>query len=284
MEPIHPIHITPGGSAADSLREALALAGGEEQIVDLRDDLAVGPLDDVDESPAGRAAFWRTVFGDDATIDFSLVIESDMARIAALVGSDAPVLVWHGQSAADQLMLRRIAYHLRKAPHRLFEVSLSLADLPPSSRAATRDNGATAVGMFAAQTLLFRRADAMPIAVARAAQLASEWDAVKNTPSDARAWRAGKIEYGSFAPLDAVILRRAEPQWRDVGPLIGELMVTEVGFFVTDALACWRCRELAAAGLVQLSGEPSGPASWRGLQIRAASAAGPQSSTANPTT
>lgn len=283
MEPIHPIHITPGGTAADSLREALALAGDEQPIVDLRDDLAVGPLDDVDESPAGRVAFWRTVFGDIAPIDFSSAIESDMERIAALVGADAPVLVWHGQSAADQLMLRRIAHHLREAPHRLFEVSLSLADLPPSSRAVTRDNGATAVGMFAAQTLLSKRADAMPIAAARAAQLASEWEAIKNTHSDTRAWRAGKFEHGSFAQLDAVVLRRVEPQWRDVGPLLGQLMVAEVGFFVTDSLACWRCRELAATGLVQLSGEPSDPASWGTLQIRAASAA-PQSSTANPTT
>lgn len=58
------IHVTMGGSAAASLRIALADAGRDEGVVELFDDLSVGPLRGADDSPDVRAAFWERAIGD----------------------------------------------------------------------------------------------------------------------------------------------------------------------------------------------------------------------------
>ncbi|RKP44412.1 DUF1835 domain-containing protein [Trinickia fusca] len=264
-------HITPGGAAADSLREALARAKRPDQVVELRDDLAVGPLRGADELPSVRATFWQNVLGD-SDIDFARELEDEAARLEALVDSDAPVVIWHGQSAANQLMLRRVAYHLRNEPQRLNEVRLSSDDLPPEARASARADSATAVGMFAPEVLLAKLADAAPISVLRIGRLALEWQEVKQVNAETRAWRDNTFKRGTFAELDALVAEHASTEWRNAARVAGELMVADVGFLVSDTIAFWRCRQAAAAGLVELSGEPDGYGSWRTLQIRATEA------------
>ena len=56
--------------------------------------------------------------------------ESQDALVDSLVRDEAQVVIWHGQSAADQLTLRRVAYHLRNTPQRMNEAQLSERDLP----------------------------------------------------------------------------------------------------------------------------------------------------------
>ena len=55
------IHLTNGDVAADSLRTALRQAGRDDPVQSLRDDLAVGPLRGVDDTPEVRAEFWQRV-------------------------------------------------------------------------------------------------------------------------------------------------------------------------------------------------------------------------------
>lgn len=265
------LHITPGGAAADSLREALARAGRTDQVVELRDDLAVGPLRGADELPTVRATFWQNVIGD-SDLDFMRELEDEAARLEALVDSDAPVVIWHGQSAADQLMLRRVAYHLRNEPQRLNEVRLSSDDMSREDRTLARADSATAVGMFSPEVLLARLADAAPISVLRIGRLALEWQEVKQVNAETRVWRDNTFKRGNFAELDALVAEHASTEWRNAVRVAGELMVADVGFLVSDTIAFWRCRQAAAAGLVELSGEPDGYGSWRTLQIRATEA------------
>ncbi len=50
------LHIAPGDSAGGSLREAIALAGLEDEVLACRDDLSCGPISTDD--PAARVAWW----------------------------------------------------------------------------------------------------------------------------------------------------------------------------------------------------------------------------------
>src|ERR1700759_5621740 len=118
------IHVTNGDTAAESLREAWRLAGRDERVVALKDDLAIGPLKGVDDNQETRAAFWQQVL-DQHKIDFIASLKEQDALLQGLVRSDAQVVVWHGQSASDQLTLRRVAYYLRNAPQRLNETRLN---------------------------------------------------------------------------------------------------------------------------------------------------------------
>ena len=129
------IHVIQGGTAAASLREALAQAGRDEHVVGLLDDLGVGPLKGADETPDTRAAFWQRVLGDQIP-DWNAEIEAEFARLDQLATETGQVVVWHAPSVGDKLLLRRVAYHLRNVPQRLNEVRLSAADLDPAQRAS----------------------------------------------------------------------------------------------------------------------------------------------------
>ncbi|RAC17549.1 DUF1835 domain-containing protein, partial [Burkholderia multivorans] len=88
------IHVIQGGTAAASLREALAAAGRDERVVGLLDDLGVGPLKGADETSDVRAAFWQRVLGDQIP-DWKAEIEGEFARLDQLATDTGQVVVWH---------------------------------------------------------------------------------------------------------------------------------------------------------------------------------------------
>ena len=102
------IHVTNGDHAAEILREALHAAAREERVMPLKDDLAVGHLRGIDDTPESRALFWQQVLNEHKLDFISKLREQDML-LRELAQATGQVVVWHGQSAADQLTLRRVA-------------------------------------------------------------------------------------------------------------------------------------------------------------------------------
>jgi hypothetical protein len=264
------IHVIPGGSAAEALRIAILHSGRSDEVVELRDDLAIGPLRGADDTPDVRKAFWEQVFDDVPSLDFALELDGEAARLEQLVSTEAPVVIWHAQSAADQLMLRRVCYHLRNVPQRLNEVRLSIDDLGPDAWAKSRSDRATAVGMFSPEILGAKLADAAPISVLRISRLALEWQEVKQANAETRRWQDNTFKSGSFAELDAILVDRASDTWQVAARVAAELMVADVGFLVSDSVALWRCREAAAAGRIELRDTLPNASNWRTLELRSA--------------
>lgn len=266
------IHVIQGGDAAASLREALAQAGRDERVVGLLDDLAVGPLKGVDETPDTRTTFWQRVLGDPMP-DREAEVEGEFARLDTLAMDTGQVVVWHAPSVSDKLLLRRVAYHLRNVPQRLNEVRLSAADLDAPLRASPRADHACATGMFSPARLRAKLPDAAPISVLRIGRLALEWQEAKHLNAELRYWISNTIKSGKYDDLDTQILTHARADWmpaaRLVGGVIGEF--EHGSLFVGDRVAWWRCRELAAAGRLDLSG--AAVADLRSTQVRAAHAA-----------
>ncbi len=261
------IHITNGDVAADSLRTALREAGRNDRVEVLRDDLAIGPLCGSDSSPDVRAAFWRQVTGDEAR-DFVQAFSEQAAALAQVVAAAAPVVVWHAQSAADQLMLRRVCYHLSERPQRLNEVRLSIEDLAGSGTLAQqRADHATSVGMFAPDLLRAHLSDAAPISVLRIGRLALEWQAVKQADAEMRRWRDNLFTSGRFAELDALVLAHARAGWQRAAEVAAKVMTADTGLLVSDLLVLWRLRELAASGHVHLRGDRN---CWQTLELSVA--------------
>jgi Domain of unknown function (DUF1835)/Protein of unknown function len=273
------IHLTNGDVAANSLRAALQRAGRDDMVQVLRDDLAVGPLRGVDDTPGVRADFWQRVTGDsrragarpaDAPRDFLSELREQAGVLEKIVAADSnnsQVVVWHGESAADQLTLRRVCYHLRNSPQRLNEVRLSTSDLTdPGAWAHSRADRATSVGMFAPETLQRRLPDVAPISVLRISRLALEWQEVKQANGETRRWRDNTFTSGTFSDLDAFILEHAGHAWQPASRIGGLLMNSQPGFLVSDSIVLWRFRELAANGHVTLRGDASG---WGELELRA---------------
>jgi Domain of unknown function (DUF1835)/Protein of unknown function len=270
------LHLTNGDVAADSLRTALQQAGRNDSVQALRDDLAVGPLRGVDDTPEVRAEFWQRVLNgvphdgvrhDGVPHDFLREFTEQAAVFDQIAAADSQVVIWHGESSADQLTLRRVCYHLRNSPQRLNEVRLSIRDMTDASAACRRADSATSVGMFAPETLLARLPDVAPISVLRISRLALEWQEVKQANGETRRWRDNTFTSGTFNELDALILEHASDAWQPADRIAAELMVTNSGFLVSDSLVLWRFRELAASGRVSLRGDGAG---WPALELRAA--------------
>lgn len=261
------IHLTNGDVAAESLRTALRDAGRDERVHPLRDDLAVGPLRGADDGPDVRADFWERVSADTRR-DFLREFREQVAALENVARDDANVVVWHGESASDQLMLRRVCYHLRNSPQRLNEVRLSIRDLTdPGAWAHSRKDRATSVGMFAPAVLQARLPDAAPISVLRISRLALEWQEVKHANGETRRWRDNTFTSGSFAELDAFVLDHVTENWQPAARVAAELMSAEFGFLVSDSIALWRIRELAATRRIKLRGDAN---AWRTLELCAA--------------
>jgi hypothetical protein len=268
------IHITNGDVAADSLRKALVQAGRTHSVLALRDDLAVGRLQGVDDQPHGRAGFWQSVIGDtarDPARDFAAEFAGQAAELQAVVDASTHVVVWHGQSAADQLTLRRVCFHLREMPQRLNEVRLSIDDLTGDASAPLRrPDQATSVGMFSPDLLCERLAIAAPISVLRIGRLALEWQEVKAVDAELRRWRDNTFTSGAFTELDALIVEHAIEGWQPAARIAAHVMAADNGLLVSDRLVLWRLRELADAGQLQLRGDPD---NWQSLEMHVARAA-----------
>ncbi|MBN3725272.1 DUF1835 domain-containing protein [Burkholderia sp. Ac-20379] len=77
------LHVTLGGSAADSLRAALAAAGRADTVIDLLDDLAVGPLRGIDDAAEPRAAFWEALLPGPA-FDWPALLAGELTKLSQL--------------------------------------------------------------------------------------------------------------------------------------------------------------------------------------------------------
>ena len=254
------IHVANGDCAAQSLTEALRRAEREDRVIALRDDLAVGPIREIDESASARAAFWRQVLN--SATDFEGELEEQLEVLARLARGDAQIVVWHGQSAADQLTLRRVAYHLRNAPQRLNEAKLSHDDLTIASDESNpervgRTDRATAVGMFSPKQLLAKLPTAAPISVLRISRLALEWQEAKYANAETRRLRDNMLVAGTWLDVDEALLDLAGPEWKPARQIAGAAMGQRFDFMLSDSIAFWRCRELVTAGRFKIRGTPS---------------------------
>lgn len=236
-------HVTCGDLAADSVRQLLA-EGNEVRI--LRDDLAVGPLADIDVPPCRmRLAFWDGVWpvGLQPRPDFSGIAD-DAEWLARLPDQPRQITIWHGDSASEQLMLARVAAALEGSTTPLYEVACGTGD----SRVGTR----MAVSMHAPEALTALYQPCL-IAPARIADLASQWRAAVEESAAIRRWTEARFVGEDNARIDGELAAACSDDWMPLARAMAEVMGRCDGFFPTDLFLYWRARELARRGVMELS-------------------------------
>lgn len=249
-------HLTCGDLAADSVRPLL-VAGGEIRV--LRDDLAVGPLADIESAPCRkRIAFWEEVWpvGLKPRPDFS-GIASDAEWLARLHDQPRPITVWHGDSASEQLMLARVAAALEGSPTALHEVACGTGD----SRVGTR----MAVSMHAPEALATRYRPRL-VEDARLADLACQWRAAVGENAAVRRWIDDRFLGEGNTRIDDELVAACRDDWMPLAHAMAEVMGRCDGFFPTDLFLYWRARALARRGVIQL--DDSWQTDYRLVQVR----------------
>lgn len=236
-------HITCGDLAADSVRQLLA-EGNEVRI--LRDDLAVGPLADIESPPCKtRMAYWEGVWpvGLEPRPDFSGIAE-DAEWLARLPEQSRQITVWHGDSASEQLMLARVAAALEGSAIPLHEVACGTGD----SRVGTR----MTVSMHAPEALTALYQPRL-VGPARIADLASRWRAAIEANAAIRRWTDDRFVGEDNSSLDGQLVAACGNDWMPLARAMAEVMGRCDGFFPTDLFLYWRARELARLDVILLS-------------------------------
>jgi hypothetical protein len=254
-------HLVCGDNAVAGVTHVIGAHEAEAGLRVLRDDLAVGPLADVDMPPcAARAAFWRALWPEAVrpVPDFATDLPADARWIAALAEQSRPVTVWHGDSASEQLLLARVAHALADSALPLWEVCCGTGD----SRVASR----RAVAMHAPETLA-ALAKPREVDATRRRQLVGQWRTALLDQALVRRWHAGTFHGEDFGRIDASLLQFCPAEGKPLARVMADVMAHCDGFFATDYLLFWRARELAAAGHIVLSGE-AGAHGYGGLQAR----------------
>jgi hypothetical protein len=242
------IHVVYGDAAGGTLRHALAQAGRSDQIVVLRDDLAIGPLAGADDDVQARARFWQRVapHGD---IDFALEMQRGLDKLQMLQREVADVVVWHGCCASDQLLLRRVVSHLRHTPHRIHEVAMDVREL-----VGTVTNGLASVAMYPPERLSPHCLRVTPVASARIGQLCDEWQQCIDANAEMRLWKNGTLCPAAYRVVDEVILQRTPTDWTRASRVVGDVLRAVDGVLASDGFIFWRCIELVEARELALQG------------------------------
>jgi hypothetical protein len=249
------IHVVNGDPAARLLADVLAGVGRKDRIVVLRDDLALGPLRAIDDASTARIAFWQRALGAGEHGIAQTVVDAFDANAAMLhdlaAEDTTEVVLWHAQNASDQLMLRRIAYHLRNTPQRLNEIGLPTRSIACSAR--HQEN----TGNPCTPAALAERLHAIaPISLLRISRLALEWQELKQLDYEMRRWRDNTFKSATFNDVDAMILELATTEWQLCLTVADRIRSVDAGSVVSDILLAWRVRELALHGKIVLEGDP----------------------------
>jgi hypothetical protein len=158
------------------------------------------------------------------------------------------VAIWHGQSASDQLMLRRVVFHLYQTPQRINEVAMDLRELETPAHGSL-----TAIGMYSAAA--WRATDRAGLGAAPG-------------PAGLRvaAERQGKCRRAAVERQHAGAgglphRRRRDPgarpaDWTPAAQVVGSVMGAIEGLLASDWFVFWRCRELVSTGQLVLRGNP----------------------------
>lgn len=242
------IHVVNGDIAGNALRQALAQAGRPDSVVVLRDDLAVGPLADVDGSGLARSGFWHRV-APSVDVDFASELRRSLTQLQALRREEMEISIWHGQSAGDQLMLRRVVFHLYQSPQRINEVAMDLRELETPAQGSL-----TAIGMYSPARLARRFSTIAPVSVLRLGRLGYEWQQNVKENADVRLWKGNTLVPAAYHMIDEVILDHATAEWMPAPKLVGSVSGAIEGLLASDWFVFWRCRELVSSGMLSMHG------------------------------
>ena len=239
-------HIICGDAAAQQL-SPLIKRNDSAQIKVLRDDLAVGPLQDVDTPPCtARAAFWQSVWPEEARAELDLnPLSSDARWLQALPQQPHSVTVWHGDSASEQLMLARVAFWLDESPVAFQEVKCGTGQSQAGSRRAVSMCSQEQLAAFVPEE----------VSMARRRQLAGIWAGQRASSSVLRCWRDGQLLASDYEEPDAALIAACDNAWRPLARVMAEVMKEADGYFPTDYFVYWRARVLAAQGRVMIDGD-----------------------------
>ena len=244
------LHVAPGDPAGGNLREALRLAGSQQDVLSFTDDLSHGPI--AWGTSRERAAWWAHVHEprlEDDLEAFWLRLETANRRL----------VVWFGRHCSSEL-----AFFLALAD-RLGDRSYDIVDVtnlqwtftrPDGTSAATQPAGA--VGIVATDQLVAQIETARPISPQEAGDARRLWQHLRSQNAPFRVVTPTGLASAPVDHFDASILEQAAREWRSSAYVIGSTMAhnCEPYMQVGDIMLLARLAALVEEGKLLADGDP----------------------------
>jgi hypothetical protein len=243
------LHVAPGASASGSLREALRLAGSQQDVLSFPDDLSHGPI--AWGTSRERAAWWSHVHEprlEDDLEAFWLSLETANQRL----------VVWFGRhSASEFAFFLALADRLGDRSYDIVDVTdLQWIPLPDGSSAVSQAVGA--VSIAPTDQLVAQLEAARPISPQEASDAVRLWQRLRSQNAPFRVVTPAGLASAPIDHFDSSILEQAAREWRSSAYIIGSAMAHNCHPYmqVGDVMLLARLVALVEEGKLLADGDP----------------------------
>jgi hypothetical protein len=242
------LHVTPGHSAAASLRQALRDAGSAEELVPCPEDFSSGPI----SSPATWAAWWEGLFEESDAPGFLRLFWENVAAW------DGRLVLWFGRGSAWDLSFLHIMAD-RLADRRLFAIDVTGLQYPSTRQDGTRaicqpTSTVSSIGPGPLQALLGTERE---LDQEERAALRAHWQILAREDALFRVVGASGLVSVPEDHFDQALLDSATLGWRKLARVVGDTLVSERSRFqVGDLMLHVRAVALMAQGRLLADGDP----------------------------
>ena len=228
------LHVAPDDSAGGNLREALRIAGHQQEVLSFNDDLSCGPI--AWGTARERAAWWSHVHAP--------LQEEDLTTFWHRVETaDERLVLWFGrQSASELALILALADRLGDRPYDVVEIN------PPDG----------AVGLVPNYLLPALIETARPISSQEAADAGQLWQRLRAQNAPLRIVTPAGLASAPIHHFDSSILGQAAKEWSSAARVIGSTMADncEPYIQVGDAILLARLVALVEEGKLLADGDP----------------------------
>ena len=243
FEPVHRIvvfmkvlHVAPSDLAGGGLKEAVRLAGHQQEVLSFNDDLSCGPI--AWGTAHERAAWWSHVHAP--------ISEKDLAAFWHRIDTaDERLVVWFGRHSASELAL------FLALADRLGDRSYDVVDV-------TAGHPDGAVGLVPTYRLTALLETARPISPQDAADAGRQWQRLRAQNAPFRVATPVGLASAPIDHFDSSILEQAATGWLNVAYVIGSTMAhnCEPYMQVSDIALLARFVALVEEGELLADGDP----------------------------
>ena len=254
---MRPTHVVFGHSAAKDLRDALAEAGKDDNVLAFPDNLSLGPINP--PSWHDRAQWMSNELLYEAR---DLSAETEAFWTAALAPGTGPVAWMSRRSAHDYANFLEWLWRLQEVPCKIID----LTEVKFLSRSPDGDGQAwwfvVSLALIPSKTIRERGLwdYAVPLSEGDRQHYRRLWGRLKEENAPLRIIRDGELASASIDAFDQTIMPCVQAEWRKISRVVGEVLYTYIEDErqqVGDRVLHARIRALVAGGLLEGRGDLS---------------------------
>jgi hypothetical protein len=230
------LHVAPGDSAGGNLKEAVRIAGHQQEVLSFNDDLSCGPI--AWGTSHERAAWWSHVHAPMSEDD----LEAFWHRLET---ADERLVIWFGRHSASELaFFLALADRLGDRPYDIVDVTAGHPD--------------GAVAMIPIHRLVSLLESARPVSPQEAADAGQLWQRLRAQNTPFRIVTPVGLASAPIDHFDSSILEQAAKGWLNVAYVIGSTMAhnREPYMQCDDVILLARLAALVEEGELLADGDP----------------------------